>query len=126
MAGYVLNIDGERLEKVVGLMTENLALTGKRFCPRKQSHPLDPDRDVVCPCPEWKSETETVKGTASADSSSWWKTDEAGRGIGRSAPVGNNGGCKSIADDGNCAGPAAGLRCPEAPSARSLPWRNDP
>jgi ferredoxin-thioredoxin reductase catalytic subunit len=58
-AGYVLNPDGERLEKVVGLMTENLVLAGKRFCPCKQSHPLAPGRDVVCPCPEWKSEIET-------------------------------------------------------------------
>jgi ferredoxin-thioredoxin reductase catalytic subunit len=58
-AGYVLNPDGGRLEKVLGLMTENLVLTGKRFCPCKQSHPLDPGRDVVCPCPEWKREIET-------------------------------------------------------------------
>lgn len=58
-AGYALNPESERLEKVVGLMTENLVLAGKRFCPCKQSHPLDPAKDVACPCPEWKSEIET-------------------------------------------------------------------
>lgn len=58
-SGFVLNPDLERLEKVVGLMTENQVLTGKRFCPCKQSHPLDPGRDVVCPCPEWNTEIET-------------------------------------------------------------------
>ncbi len=40
-------------------MTENQVLTGKLFCRCKQSHPLDPAGDVVCPCPEWKSEIET-------------------------------------------------------------------
>lgn len=54
--GFILNPDGERLDKVVGLMTENLVATGRRFCPCKQSHPLDPAVDVVCPCPEWKEE----------------------------------------------------------------------
>lgn len=57
-SGFILNPDIERLEKVVGLMTENRVLAGQRFCPCKQSHPLDPGRDVVCPCPEWKSEIE--------------------------------------------------------------------
>jgi len=41
---------------VVGLMTENLVATGRRYCPCKQSHPLDPGKDKVCPCPEWKDE----------------------------------------------------------------------
>ncbi len=56
--GCRLNPDGERLEKVAGLMTENLVLTGRRFCPCKQSHPLNPEKDVTCPCPEWKNEVE--------------------------------------------------------------------
>lgn len=56
LAGFILNTDRERLEKVVGLMTENLVLAGKRFCPCKQSHPLNPETDVTCPCPEWRSE----------------------------------------------------------------------
>lgn len=56
--GYVLNPDQERVEKVVGLMTENLVSAGRRFCPCKQSRPLNPEEDVVCPCPSWKVEIE--------------------------------------------------------------------
>lgn len=55
-SGFMLNPDTERLEKVLGLMTENLVATGKPFCLCKQSHPLDHAKDVACPCPEWKSE----------------------------------------------------------------------
>ena len=47
-----LNPDMERQEKVLGLMTMNRQATGTTFCPCRQSHPLDPDHDVVCPCPE--------------------------------------------------------------------------
>ena len=54
--GYIINPDLERVEKVVGLMTENLVTAGKRYCPCKQSHPLDPQTDVTCPCPPWKGE----------------------------------------------------------------------
>jgi ferredoxin-thioredoxin reductase catalytic subunit len=54
--GCALNPDQERVEKVVGLMTENLVASGKTFCPCKQSHPLDPAKDVTCPCPEWKTD----------------------------------------------------------------------
>jgi ferredoxin-thioredoxin reductase catalytic subunit len=54
--GYILNTDEERVEKVVGLMTENHILAGKYFCPCKQTHPLDPDSDVTCPCPSWIEE----------------------------------------------------------------------
>ncbi len=54
--GCVLNSDKERLEKVVGLMTENYVAAGDYYCPCKQSHPLDPNKDVVCPCPEWQDE----------------------------------------------------------------------
>lgn len=54
--GLILNPDAERLDKVVGLMTENLVATGRRYCPCKQSHPLDEVVDKVCPCPEWKEE----------------------------------------------------------------------
>jgi len=56
--GYALNPDQERVEKVVGLMTENLVASGKMFCPCKQSHPLNPVKDVTCPCPEWKADIE--------------------------------------------------------------------
>lgn len=55
-AGYVLNPDRDRVMKVVGLMTENFVATGKHFCPCKQSHPLNPETDVVCPCPTWQGE----------------------------------------------------------------------
>jgi ferredoxin-thioredoxin reductase catalytic subunit len=49
--GYILNPDQERLQKVVGLMTMNKNEFGKFYCPCKQSHPLDPKNDVLCPCP---------------------------------------------------------------------------
>ena len=56
--GYTLNPDHERVEKVVGLMTENLVADGQRICPCKQTHPLDRDKDITCPCPTWKTEIE--------------------------------------------------------------------
>ncbi|MCK5786989.1 MAG: ferredoxin:thioredoxin reductase [Candidatus Sabulitectum sp.] len=55
-AGFILNPDKERVEKVVGLMTMNLAAEGDYYCPCKQSHPLDRDKDVLCPCPDIKEE----------------------------------------------------------------------
>jgi ferredoxin-thioredoxin reductase catalytic subunit len=54
--GFVINPDAGRVEKVVGLMTENFVSAGDYYCPCKQSHPLDASTDVVCPCPEWKDE----------------------------------------------------------------------
>ncbi|UCD19396.1 MAG: ferredoxin:thioredoxin reductase [candidate division WOR-3 bacterium] len=54
--GYVLNSDRERLRKVVGLMTMNKIEFGDYYCPCKQSHPLDVQKDVLCPCPEMKNE----------------------------------------------------------------------
>ena len=48
---YVLNPDKERIRKVVGLMTMNQNEVGEYYCPCKQSHPLDPINDVLCPCP---------------------------------------------------------------------------
>jgi len=54
----LLDPDQERVEKAVGLMTENLAASGKMFCPCKQSHPLNSKVDVACPCPEWKADIE--------------------------------------------------------------------
>lgn len=56
--GWRLNPDRERVEKVIGLMTMNLAAAGDYYCPCKQSHPLDPERDVVCPCPEFEEEVD--------------------------------------------------------------------
>ncbi|MBN1866793.1 hypothetical protein JW916_05830 [Candidatus Sumerlaeota bacterium] len=54
--GYRLNPDLDRVAKVVGLMTNNWVETGKYVCPCKQSHPVDPAVDVVCPCPPWTEE----------------------------------------------------------------------
>ena len=54
--GYVLNPDVERVKKVVGLMTMNHNSHAKYYCPCKQSHPLDPGKDITCPCPEMDAE----------------------------------------------------------------------
>jgi len=53
---YRLNPDIERVQKVVGLMTMNFNSTGRYYCPCKQSHPLNTEKDVTCPCPELESE----------------------------------------------------------------------
>jgi ferredoxin-thioredoxin reductase catalytic chain len=54
--GYALNPDAGRLRKVIGLMTMNKIEFGKYYCPCKQNHPLDPEKDVLCPCPDMKDE----------------------------------------------------------------------
>ena len=56
--GLSLNPDGERVKKVIGLMTMNLNAAGDYYCPCKQSHPLDTEKDVLCPCPEIHGEIE--------------------------------------------------------------------
>ncbi len=56
--GFLLNADEERVKKVVGLMTMNFNEFSKYYCPCKQSHPLEPDKDVICPCSCMKSEVE--------------------------------------------------------------------
>ena len=48
--GYVLNPDTKRALKIANLLAKNEEQSGKRYCPCKQSHPLDPEKDVVCPC----------------------------------------------------------------------------
>lgn len=53
---HQLNPDEERVKKVIGLMTMNFNEFGKYYCPCKQSHPLDPDKDLSCPCSEVKDE----------------------------------------------------------------------
>jgi ferredoxin-thioredoxin reductase catalytic chain len=53
---YVLNPDQERIRKVVGLMTMNKREFGNYYCPCKQSHPLNPQKDSLCPCPEMMNE----------------------------------------------------------------------
>ena len=54
--GWKLNPDTARMEKVLGLMTMNHTATGRYYCPCKQSHPLDPGVDTICPCPELEDE----------------------------------------------------------------------
>ncbi len=54
--GYILNPDEERMQKVVGLMTMNYNEFNKYYCPCKQSHPLDPEKDVLCPCSNMDNE----------------------------------------------------------------------
>jgi len=55
---YILNPDQERMQKVVGLMTMNYNEFGKYYCPCKQSHPIDPEKDVLCPCSPLADEVE--------------------------------------------------------------------
>ncbi|HIE05820.1 MAG TPA: ferredoxin:thioredoxin reductase [bacterium (Candidatus Stahlbacteria)] len=54
--GYIFNPDKERVNKVIGLMTNNFREFGKYYCPCKQSHPLDPNKDPICPCVELDEE----------------------------------------------------------------------
>jgi len=54
--GYILNPDENRVKKVIGLMTMNHTAHAENYCPCKQSHPLDPNKDVICPCPELDTE----------------------------------------------------------------------
>lgn len=54
--GLVLNPDTTRTLKVCTLLARNHQQHGKYFCPCKQSEPLDPARDVLCPCPTLKEE----------------------------------------------------------------------
>ena len=55
--GLVLNPDPARVNKVVGLMTNNFVAVGEYICPCKQEHkPAQKGLDKVCPCPEWLEE----------------------------------------------------------------------
>jgi len=56
--GWILNPDEERVQKVIGLMTMNHSAAGGYYCPCKQTHPLDTEKDVICPCPELGQEME--------------------------------------------------------------------
>ena len=49
--GYMLNPNTKRVLKIANLMAGNEEQWGKRYCPCRQSHPIDPEKDVVCPCP---------------------------------------------------------------------------
>jgi ferredoxin-thioredoxin reductase catalytic subunit len=52
----IFNPDRERVDKVVGLMSDNFDQYSLYYCPCKQSHPLDTSKDVTCPCPELDAE----------------------------------------------------------------------
>ncbi|MBN2022220.1 MAG: hypothetical protein JW809_05455 [Pirellulales bacterium] len=57
MRGLTLNPDAARVQKVVGLMTENFAVVGEFVCPCKQKHkPPIKGADTLCPCPEMMEE----------------------------------------------------------------------
>jgi len=56
--GYKLNSDEERVKKVVGKMTKNYIEHEKYYCSCKQSHPLNAEKDVLCPCPTVEKEVE--------------------------------------------------------------------
>ncbi|NOQ21385.1 MAG: hypothetical protein GQ565_01870 [Candidatus Aegiribacteria sp.] len=55
-AGCTFNPDKARVQKVIGLMTMNNTAAGDYYCPCKQSHPLDTEKDVICPCSGMKME----------------------------------------------------------------------
>jgi ferredoxin-thioredoxin reductase catalytic subunit len=54
--GYELNPDVAHLERLARHLTENKARHGRFFCPCKQSYPLLPDVDPVCPCEDFHDE----------------------------------------------------------------------
>ena len=58
--GYILNSNEERLKKVVSGLVRNHNEFGKYYCPCKQSRPLNPEKDTLCPCKEWKEEIEDL------------------------------------------------------------------
>lgn len=51
--GLVLNPDKARVQKVVGLMTDNYSAVGEYVCPCKQQYkPPVKGQDILCPCPQ--------------------------------------------------------------------------
>lgn len=54
--GYVLNPEEKALHRTASAMAGNHEKYGKRYCPCKQHHPVDPGSDPICPCPEFKDE----------------------------------------------------------------------
>jgi len=49
--GYIFNPNRDWVEQTIRLMTGNMKERGEYYCPCKQHHPIDPESDVVCPCP---------------------------------------------------------------------------
>ena len=53
----VFNPDPARVQKVIGLMTENFEAVGEYVCPCKQKNkPPVKGQDTLCPCPEMADE----------------------------------------------------------------------
>ena len=53
----ILNPDPARVQKVVGLMTENFEAVGEYICPCNQKNkPPIKGRDILCPCPDMMDE----------------------------------------------------------------------
>ena len=53
----VFNPDPARLQKVIGLMTENFEAVGEYICPCKQTNkPPVRGQDILCPCPDMMDE----------------------------------------------------------------------
>jgi ferredoxin-thioredoxin reductase catalytic subunit len=50
--GYILNSNPERVNKVIGLMSQNFREYGKYLCPCKQNDPDNTGNNPLCPCPE--------------------------------------------------------------------------
>ena len=48
----ILNPNIDWVEQVIRLMANNYLEFGKYYCPCKQHHPVEPDKDPVCPCAE--------------------------------------------------------------------------
>ena len=56
--GYELNPDQSQLNQLIQHLTDNKANYGKYYCPCKQSYPVNPEKDPVCPCPDFREEIE--------------------------------------------------------------------
>jgi len=55
---YVFNPNKDWVGQVITLMCNNFEEFGKYFCPCKQHHPVEPETDVICPCPSLDDEIE--------------------------------------------------------------------
>ncbi|HIE05373.1 MAG TPA: hypothetical protein EYP58_01085 [bacterium (Candidatus Stahlbacteria)] len=54
--GLVFNKNHGWVDEVIALIASNYLRYGNYYCCCKQSHPLDPENDTVCPCPELDDE----------------------------------------------------------------------
>ncbi len=54
--GLVFNSNQDWVEQIIRLMANNYLEYKKYYCPCKQHHPLDPEKDAVCPCSDLDNE----------------------------------------------------------------------